>query len=282
MDQRSPVLAHPRPPAPPNRAPRYRGGCAAVALVACLALVLGALYLWHTVHDYLDPPAPDVTAARSSVVNDADLGATNSLNDEAARLQQILPWIHPVARGVDDGCSAQVEGEAVTIGGRPTWGPVSCDRELDWFGSLDGPLPPQLTRMNSALVKAGLTPQGSPLNAPYAFGSVSSTYGDGNITVNVVVAPSDDLGQISLTDGGVLVPTGGSGPSSPEQTDTAVRTLTRVKSAQLASAAGPQGYVVSLNFTTTYYTAPADSAGASPTPPESGGGCVTGAYCVGG
>ena len=266
MDQR--LLAPPGPPVRPKRAPWAGVGCAIAALVgAPLALIGGAVYVVHSMGENLNPPAPNVAAvARSAPVDDADLSATNSLNDEASRLQQILPWIHPVARGVDDTCSTWSHDGS--FGRSAYWLPISCTRKLAWFGSFDGSLPAQQARIDAALQHAGLTPQGTS----------ETSYGDQNFTVDIALAPSTNLDQLTGAAPGILTLTGGS--PTPVPADTAIRALTQVTSAQLTAGATPQSNIISLTLTAPYYVAPTSSP--TPTPPQDGGGCVTGAYCAGG
>ncbi len=279
-------LARPRPPVRPGRALWIGGGCAAAALVVCLVAVMGAVDVWHAVKNYRNPPMPDVAAAANSdAVNDADLTATNSLNDEAAHLQQILPWLHPVARGVDDSCDTQAQ--TPTFGSRTTWTPITCNRELAWFGSFSGSLPAQLTRLNAALEHAGLAPQGTAINQLYAIDhartpTLDSAYGSydhENFAVGVAVSPPSDLQQLADLDRDVLTPTGSS--PLPVLPGTAIRSFIKVTPAQLTAGATPQTYIIGLTFTAAaYYVAPGPSS--SPTPQVVGGGCMTGGTCPGG
>lgn len=290
-------LERSRPPIRRRRGRALAGGCCLAVLVVCGLVVFGLQHALNSAHNLTaSPPMPDVSAvARSVAVNDADSNATNSLDDQITRLRQLLPWIHPVARKVDDYCGSQAQvPNGIHFVSRTSWGPIECDRTVTWYGSFDGPLAGQLSRIDEAMRRAGMKPNGTPISQLYTLDhgrspTVNSAYGsydapgtdDQGPGVGVIVTAPSALQGFNLDGRAALAPPSPAPTASPTGA-LVFRALTQVSAVELTAGVSPHAYLIGLTVEMTpYYTAPASDLFSAPAT-QSGYGCVTGSTCVGG
>jgi hypothetical protein len=281
-------------PSPPALNRKGRGCAISFAAVGLVAVLLMA-WAYVSVHDWIDPPVPDVhKIATSTAVATADQSATTQLTNTLTQVRTGIPWITDAGASADDLCSTN--DNIAFFGERPKWAPVSCTRTMAWFGAFAGNLPQALTRINLALNQAGWTPQGTPMDQlfqidqahaatssptpgrprmAYAFGS----YTNGGQVLHVEVTqlpntPFSDTPQVTPTATAAASPVM-DGPSTfhREHQPISLASLT-----QQASRGNP--YSIGIELNSQYYTAPIPSTPA-PTVPSPGGGyaCRTGSSC---
>lgn len=279
--------------------PRRKGtGCVvALAVVGVVAVVL-MVWAYVSVHEWLNPPMPDVRKiATSPDVIAADQAATTHLDDTLTQVRTAVPWISDAGRSADDVCSTN--DNIAFIGEQPKWTPVSCSRITAWFGAFDGNLVQQLARINQALGQAGWKPQGTPMNQLYQIdsgraatasptpGQPSPIYADGDYAngsqvVHVEVtqlprAPFSDVSQVAPVATTSVQP----GQDGPGTFNREHRSISLASLAQQASH--KDDFIIGIETSTQYYSAPIPGPTApTAASPAGAGGCVTGSYCVGG
>ncbi|MBC3840664.1 hypothetical protein GXW82_11525 [Streptacidiphilus sp. 4-A2] len=232
--------------------------------------MFGLQYALHSAHDLsTSAPMPDVSAvARSGAVDEADSNATIGLDSQITRLRQLLPWIHPVARKVTDYCDSQEQvPNGIHFISRTSWGPIECDRTVTWYGSFDGPLAGQLSRVDEAMERAGMKPNGTPISRLYtldhgrsptvdaAYGSYDAPEADVQVPgVGVIVTPVSDPQGFTL-DGRAAPAPPGPAPNASPAGGLVFRALTQVSAVELTAGAPSQAYLVSLTVQEApYYT----------------------------
>ncbi|WP_042384702.1 hypothetical protein [Streptacidiphilus melanogenes] len=230
-------------------------GCA-VAVPVALALAVGSvLWVRQSLVNWANPPAPDVSAvARSAPVDAADRTATRKLDTELARVERLLSWARPVARGVEDRCDSQEDDP--DFGSRPTWSPVTCQRTVVWFARIGGPLSAVLTRLDSSLQHADVKPDGTPINQLYEIGharapelnSANDSYGDGNVPVDITVDAPPNLQEAIGEDRDLLI----SASPPPAPGATVDRAYTPVWESELTAQVKPSDYVIGLRVSLAY------------------------------
>lgn len=178
------------------------------------------------------------------------------LDGEFARLQQLLPWVHPLTQAVEDRCSSRIHNDG--FGTRAHWTPIACSRMVIQFGTINGPLPTALSRIDAALEHAGVRPWGTAINKQYAndrqrspgLGSAYGSYVDrGGLALALSVDAPSDLRQARIQDSGLLV---FSGPQQASKGD-AVRTYDPVQASALTPRVPRSAYVVGMRLVVTYH-----------------------------
>jgi hypothetical protein len=166
---------------------------------------------------------------------------------------------------VKDICGSQED--AAGFGARPTWSPVSCQRTVVWFGTIDGPLAATLTRIDASLQHAGMRPVGTAINQLYAIGharmpqlnSAYGGYGDGNLTVDITVDAPPDLREAVTQDPDLLI------SASPPAgiSATVERAYTPVQERDLTTRVKPPTYVLGLRISVPYFQQPSPAPSAA-------------------
>lgn len=235
-------------------------GVVVVALVTCVYIIL---------HSWNAPPMPHVDKiAFSPGVTAADQTATRELGEDLARIRDATPWIAETGRSTDDLCATREFVGA--FGARPIWMPVSCGRTLGWFGGFNGDFPPQLTRVNKALVQLGWMPSGTPIDQLFRIDQAraataspstpSLTIADGlyekgkqYLRVEMTKLPLAPFSDIGLGDPAATTP--GQGVHNPP--GTVHRELRPVSLTALADQAGHSSrYMIGIEIHTNYYATP--------------------------
>ncbi|WP_157856335.1 hypothetical protein [Actinacidiphila yeochonensis] len=132
--------------------------------MAATAVLAVALLGWR-VYRYWHPTPPDVRSfARSATTQAADRAATATADSQVSAFRKATPWATDLGTSRVDLCGS--ESRTGSIGARPQWSRVSCQRVTTLYLAFDGDIGQRLRQLDAATGTLGWVPPPSQHRGP--------------------------------------------------------------------------------------------------------------------